>query len=561
MVMLKKYLLSIYAILFIAFMLRLYFALNYHNISPDGTHYTSLAYNLIHNFSYSSNGSQFPDIIQPPLYPFLVSFFTLIFNPAFAGKMVSLIFGMLLIYAIYKFSLYLKPDRMLAAFAAWTVALHPAMISISVQAATESLYIFIVFVSLTSGWHYIRTADTRYILLISFLWLLAYLARPEGMIYFFFFFLVLIFISIVRGKKFLHIIYYLIPFIVGVSAYSALTARQIGFVTISPKVSFVRGHARLSTYFKNYDRYTNQNTSLRHHFERFKFALTPDGESLAANALFRRDPDFNQWLKEQNEKVMRKQPVIKNMIKVVLTNADFMLEKIRYGLFMPPAYLILVILGFFSFPVKRDQLKLYLYFLFMISVVFTFLLSHVEERFLFTLVPLGAVIMGRGIRQLIYFTDRTADNLLKFENRQALSLSFVLIVFLMVNLPHYYVIHDQLQRRAYYYDVGKHLARILPDNVFVAASRPQAVYFSDQHYHPLPYASREKTIHYLKQKNVSYILLEAWDKVLRPEFTANWNTLSENPNLQLIENQEIDTQQFYLYKIINDQKTGDQQNE
>lgn len=559
--MLKKYIFSIYAVLLIAFILRFYFALNYNTISPDGTHYTSLAYNIIHDFSYTSNVSQFPDIIQPPLYPFLVSFFTLIFNPAFAGKVVSLIFGLLLIHAVYKFTLYLKPDRMLAACAAWAVALHPGMISISAKAATESLYIFIVFSAITSGWRYIRAADTGLIFRVSFLWLLAYLTRPEGMIYFFFFFLALIFIRIVQKKNWIHIIYYLLPFTIGVSAYSAVTASQLGFVTISPKVSFVRGHARLSAYFRNSDRHTGQKTSLRHHFERFKFALTPDGEALAANALFRRDTDFNQWLKEQNDKVMRRQPIIKNMIKVVLTNADHMLEKLRYGLVLPPLYMILIILGFFILPIKKDHLKLYLYFLFMSSVVFTFLLSHVEDRFLFTLIPLGAVIMGRGIRQLLYFTDQTLGSLITSERILSMSLTFLFIILLTINLPHYYLIHDQLRRRAYYYEMGQELARVLPDDAVIAASRPQAVYFSGRRYQPLPYAPRKKTIYYLKYQNVGYVLLEERDKVLRPGFTANWNTLSANPHLQLIKNQEIDKHQFYLYKINNAQKTGDQQNE
>ena len=84
-------------------MFRLIFIFTNHDLSPDGEHYVSLGYHLLHSGQYVSNGSQFPDIVQPPFYPFLLGVFSFVFEPVLAGKLISFLAGMSLIVAVYLF--------------------------------------------------------------------------------------------------------------------------------------------------------------------------------------------------------------------------------------------------------------------------------------------------------------------------------------------------------------------------------------------------------------------------------------------------------------------------
>ncbi len=528
-------------IILIALILRGFLMLHYHYISPDGTQYTEIGYNLIHHGAYESNGSQFPDVIQPPLYPFLSGIFTILLSKELAGKLVSLIFGLCLIWMVYRFLIYIKMNRLSAVLAAWALALHPALVSISAQAATESLFLFLTFSGVAVGWYYLISKNKTYLWLISIIWLLVYLTRPEGMVYFGMFSLVLLIDIILRKSKPTALVYLLVPFLLGSGVYIAWSTQQTGYYTISPKVKFVRAHAKLQKYFTIKEPDTP--AELRH--QQFKYALAPDNTQLAADAFFRKDKNMLEHYQQVRKSGTNFKKVVTGLIKVTFQNVSEVYDKLKYGLVLPPFYLVVLILGVFALPIPKQRRGLVVYILVMSAAAFAFLISHVEERFLYIFLLLAAGFMGRGMIQLKWFLVRSAS-LFGRVPVMLNGLTPLLILLLILNSPFLYLASDELAEKHYYYRAGKKLKQHVPSDVTVSAVKPQAIFYADLHYSVLPFASIDRLFIYLQKNNVDYLLLEEKDKKLRPMLTP---IFKGNTAFRLESIFNSDGHTFYLFKI------------
>src|SRR3990172_4569913 len=98
----RRDILNLGILVVIAILIRFFVLENASLICPDCTKYVTIAKNLASSGQYASDGSHFPDIIQPPLYPGILSIFIPFFNePEFAGRVVSAAFGSLLIIPFF----------------------------------------------------------------------------------------------------------------------------------------------------------------------------------------------------------------------------------------------------------------------------------------------------------------------------------------------------------------------------------------------------------------------------------------------------------------------------
>ncbi len=496
---------SVCAALSSGFILRLYFIFSSHYISPDGTQYAGIGYNLLHFFRYQSNGAQFPDIVQPPLYPFFTGLLSWFFPLEYAAKFTSLLFGLLLVYGVYRFALFLKAEKKYAVAAAWLAALHPALVLVSSEAATESLYLLLVLAGVAVGWLYIKKQRLLFIVLSSFIWLAAFLTRAEGIAFFVIQFVIFVFMVWKKQKR-LHLLYFLLPFFIGMAVYMQFTAQELGYQTPSPKLKLVRSHARLHNLYKE----DLKQLSRSQREWKIKYSLTPAGDELAANALL-----FKRWETAPPLKTGGSdRSFIVSLFRRIIHNSTIVLLKIKNGFAFPLIFLFFLLL---SLPVlfrKTDKNtsagleKHFLWYLLIMSAgTFSFLVSHVEDRFLYTLLPFFVFAAAEGFMLGYRFLGKKINGGILKKNSFALFLFLLFMGFVFS----YGNIGQKHQAKNYYYRAGIRLQSFVKQQDKIAATMPQAVFYSGAKYSVLPFASLSRLLLYLQEQEALYILLESKD--------------------------------------------------
>jgi 4-amino-4-deoxy-L-arabinose transferase-like glycosyltransferase len=166
--------------IFVGVALRIYDLLNIPAIEIDGISYAQIA----DHFSKGAFSEGLRNAF-PPFYPAIISLFHLIVSDVeLAGRLVSLVCGVLLIYGTY-LGLTRFVSREKALWGAFFIAVHPYLTRYSAQVLSESLatflfgatvFFFYVGCNEKSGWR---------IALSGFLLTLTYLTRPEYIVYYF----------------------------------------------------------------------------------------------------------------------------------------------------------------------------------------------------------------------------------------------------------------------------------------------------------------------------------------------------------------------------------------
>jgi len=526
----------------VGFLLRLYFVVSSHYISPDGTQYVSLGYNLWHHGAYVSNGSQFPDIIQPPLYPALSGIFTLFFTPELAGKVASLFFGLLLIMAVYHFGMYLKLPLPVVLGSAWITALHPALVAVSTQAVTESLYLLLLFYGIAYGWQVFRQPDKVKAAALGCVWLLAFLTRPEGL-FFFIVHLILGLALVFRHKlRWMHIVSFVLPFFAGSLLYGAIASGEVGHFTLSPKLSYIRVQARMARFVKSHPPSANLALSKDARDDLFKFALSKDKTQLMVDEIFFH-PEKAAQLQRKGDAPGRWSVgrIVQALAAHVFINIRLTLSKLIHGMTFPLIYLLLLLAGLIGWRNKRRDMLVYA--VIMAFPVFSFLISHVEERFLYGLILLTVLPMGNGLAKISespLFTKRAGAG----GGLESIKSALLPIVLLLIfTLPGYRDLVQKMQAKTYYHQAGQIIKEEIPARAKIAATKPQAVFFAGKIFTVYPFASLGDLLVYLKHNKVRYLLLEDKDFKIRPDVPQ---LLAQNKRVRLLKKINVSSHRFYL---------------
>src|SRR5262245_13693039 len=173
-------------ILLVALCLRLawlVFITNGIAINGEGAEYARIAQNLVQGKGYMGIATEGRELMHPPLYPLLIaaiSFVTLEFN--LAAQLVSLIAGILLLLPLFGIARDLYGYKV-AYIATVLAALNPILIKLSATTWVESLYIALV----TTGLYFINRcwllSKTHDWALAGSFFGLAYLTRPEAILF------------------------------------------------------------------------------------------------------------------------------------------------------------------------------------------------------------------------------------------------------------------------------------------------------------------------------------------------------------------------------------------
>lgn len=138
---------------------------------------------------------------QQPLYPFLIALVSQwISDFELAGKLVSTLLGILLIFPVYFLGKRIF-DEKIAFLSSLLLVVHPYLRRFSADVLKESTYLFFLSLAMWFSWRTIQGEKRSPYLLIPLLSTFAYLARPDGVEVFLVVFFYLFFIKKFHGPK------------------------------------------------------------------------------------------------------------------------------------------------------------------------------------------------------------------------------------------------------------------------------------------------------------------------------------------------------------------------
>lgn len=192
---------KLFALMGIAFSLRLYLVLTAKGIDPDGVVYLSVAKDFFNKNYYKAFSNVFP-----PFYPFLTALlYPVTGDFELTGRIISLTFGTLIVLPIFYLGKRLFGET-LATLSVLLSVFQPYLVQFSGSVLTESTYAFLVALGVLVGWKGLECKSIGLMFLLGILLGLAYLTRPEAIGFVVLFFLWILFFDGLRfweylGKK------------------------------------------------------------------------------------------------------------------------------------------------------------------------------------------------------------------------------------------------------------------------------------------------------------------------------------------------------------------------
>ena len=152
-------------------------------IDGEGAEYARIAENLAAGSGYRGIATPGKELMFPPLFPFLIAATSVLTrNAEVAGRLVSVWMGTMLVLPIYFIGCHLY-NRKVAYLAAALVACHPLLVNFSATVYCESTYLTLLLTAVYWSFRALRLRTARTFILAGVFFGLAYLTRPEAVIY------------------------------------------------------------------------------------------------------------------------------------------------------------------------------------------------------------------------------------------------------------------------------------------------------------------------------------------------------------------------------------------
>ena len=458
----------------ITFGLRLYAVLMAQGIAFDSAGYGFWARDFLKG--HFIKGLSAP---APPLYPFLISLFSLdTAHVEIAGRLLSLFFGTFTIIPLF----YLVKGAVgqkEAIVSALFYSFHPYLVTYSGMLLTEATYWGLLILSVYFFWTGLKREKVWRVMISGVFLGLAYLTRPEGIGYI----LVYLVWIIVDGglnkkwfKKFFLIGGLILTVFIFVIPYVIYIHQETGQWLISKKAAI------------------SQNEFL-------KRSVGEDDSSIGI---------------DQNKPVGGDSKILwitHNIIQFLPLVTYHYLKAYHFSLWL-----------FLFFGLIRVRQKGIAYELFLASLVLfhlfslsTFLPSTI--RFSIPVIPLSLFWAGTGILEIKRYLER-----IKISDPEKVIFLFVLFVIL-IQLPQ--SLTPERSFRAGQQKVGLWLKQNTPPDAIIMSNSPQETFYADREFMMLPFGistpgnpgkSYNEIINYAKTKGVRYILVNKNTHELNPGF-------------------------------------------
>jgi 4-amino-4-deoxy-L-arabinose transferase-like glycosyltransferase len=507
----KEIMWGLIAILVLALFLRL-FLLNHNPIvETDSPAYITIGINLLSGKGYTDNEGNINTVL-PPLYPISIGILNKIIpNPELAGKLVSIIFGVLLVFSVY-FLTKLFYNQKTALIAAIITSIYPTLTYISTIAYTDPLYYFLLITGIIFSYIALTKNKTLLYTIPAVILALATLTRPEGIAAIAIIPLLILIYHIKKHKlkTILNILLFVIIFLVVLSPYAIFLYKQTGELSFSGKAS--------PNLFYNPESPT---------YEQDLYSLREDKKGLVY------DPYGEMEEKTIQQKITQKGFIInyfKNIIK----------ENKIINIIFPLPFIIIALIGLFK--QKRNEKIIKKELIIMAFLAYHLLLYpvfYISIRHLIIITPLLIPWLSKGTIEL--------NKKWKFKY---LIIPFIILFCIagtigIIKDPNYGYENNAIEHK----QAGLWLKENSQEPIVISRKPFVAFYASGLHI-PLPYASYEDTINYAKYKKVDYLVIdERYISKTRPQLTFLLNEENTPTDLELVYKNEEFKNKILLYKL------------
>ena len=525
----KKEIINIIGLTILAFVIRIFFLQFQQFITHDGAEYAVLGKNLIAGNGYMSIQGQI-NLFFSPLYPLLIGIFSLVFeNLELSARLVSILFGSLLIIPLYFFSRKIYNQKV-AIISSLLVALYWVLIRYSTATMTESTYTFLLMCSALLVYTALIN-QTKVLFILSGIFLgLSYLTRPDAIGYLFIFMvLTLIYFKRDNGQRYewkkalACCLIMFICFVAILSPYILFFHEQTGKWTLGNR-------GIINTIY-------GEDTSDVLNFEKNVFGLTEDGKEI-------------KILMTQNSSILEyviSDPV--GIAKRYIQNSEE--QYIRYiTSIFPPLLIMLAGVGLFRKNWTRERLKKELFIAVIIAYpLLIYPLFHLDSRYIAPILPLAIIWAANGINELQTWLDTNLNNNAKGRFRQGFLLkNIVLIVAILSLIPMMITIYHS-NYPVEHKEAGLWLGENSPGDSIILSRDPWVSFYSERIWLPLPYANYSQLLYYAKYHKATHIIIDRRIVELRPELAFLMDKNEANSNdLRLI--YENGKHNILVYEIL-----------
>jgi 4-amino-4-deoxy-L-arabinose transferase-like glycosyltransferase len=466
-------------------------------IEGEGVHYARMVENLAAGKGWVGMGGAL-QVFYPPLYPLLsTGIYFFIHNSELSSRIVSMLFGVLLIFPIFLIASELY-DKRVALIAATLVALHPMFVGVSAAVYSESTYLFLLFTAVFCGMRSIRRQSKAWATASGILFGFAYLVRTEALMgAAFFIFLIIIIIAVGRKNPrtaFASASLLLIACLVVAAPYVWFLKAKTGEFRIEAKSAdnFAYGTMKLA------------GVAWEPAFRTIDNNLVPVGLSM------RSDLDVLHTTKYNLRTTLRFVKLAARDNARSLVHDLF--EESSSGGFMLVA---LVVMGLFGSAWNRKraaQEAAVLAFLALLFVPLLTLVDYFNTRYILPFLFVLIIWAANGVAELAGWTRKTVSSL-GLDNRMYAEMTSRLIPFasaaVLLALAWGAIGHVDNFRKgdSTLKAAGLYLKGHFPAGFTVMDTDGLIAYYSGGIYRPFPYASENTALRYIAAKSINVLVL------------------------------------------------------
>jgi 4-amino-4-deoxy-L-arabinose transferase-like glycosyltransferase len=534
-----------------AFLIRFFLVSQYSVIEWDGVYYANLGERIISGDFYGGISAYWS-----PLYCFFIGISYPFFqNSESAGRFVSIIAGVLLIFPVY----FLIRDffgQLPAYFGTILVVIHPMLIVSSLWVMTESVYTLIFTTIMLTGWHALRKGKARVFFLTGLLFGAAYLVKPEAIGFVGLFFVLtlgakffrsnLTFRTLLKGYSLL-----LLGFAIFFLPYAGFLHQKTGRWTISQKLQ--NNVAVINE---------SEGEGLR------KF--TDDRQTTKLDQLFGDVYETGQPKKpfllvsssldslHTSSDIQRGSGIKRHLVRIFYNLKKEVKQYILQELF-PFFYLFIpiAIIGFFYKPWTRLRTAKEIYlFSFFIFTLFGYAASVMGMRYLIPIIPILTCWIAQGIFGFSDWATKSSSRFLrtnhKFKPIFAQVFTLIILIASMIFSLSQMISLDNVKDIPFEEkQAGLWIKNQTKSQPLIMASAPIVAYYAGAKQIYLPDEESFEVLDYAKRKKVNYLIVSSRRKHETPNaFPPDEQSFPEEFKL-VYKDEQYPGYEILVYQLAN----------
>lgn len=487
--------------------------------APQEIRYIAIAQGLLQGRGFEGIDNRFPDIIQPPTYPWLIAAaMPVLREPLASARGLSVLAGALLVFpvSILTRRIFGSPA---AKRAAWLVAVYPLLVHISGLAMTEPTFGLLV-ASAAVCFHRLgeREGGAGRAAVAGALLGFAFLTRPEGITY------------LAAGSSLLFISLWLshrrplsqaiglaavplIALVIVAAPYSIWLHGKTDRWLIAPKAILTQAHNKIMSEGLKENWPEPYGTAV--FYERVKFGLNAEGTELRSAEVFRSlglvsdggtPPQRAGGLRDLFDLERLAGIVVRNLRRLYLTT-------VKYGLVMPTLLIGFIALGMTARPWRKGSGRRGSFtLLWWLIAGGSWALAYVQPRFLYSSVLFLLPWMGMG---WVRIEEWLKDSLSRPAGRprrllgRAVSPAIAVVVALAALVHAVPPAREISSQWVQHHAAGIWLEENGAPGSTVMALTPVASFYAGMSFDVLPYADPAQVLAYARLRGVRYLIADS----------------------------------------------------